>query len=138
LKKQLEYSVLEFSCDKKYGGIFYFMDSKGKPPLSLEWDQKLWWVHLEALFALIMGYSLTGNDKCREWFEKIHNYAWKHFPDPENGEWFGYLNRQGETLITIKGGKWKGCFHVPRALFRCYKEFGDLSNNLKLNNERNK
>jgi N-acylglucosamine 2-epimerase len=50
LKKQLEYSVLEFSCDKKYGGIFYFMDSKGKPPLSLEWDQKLWWVHLEALF----------------------------------------------------------------------------------------
>lgn len=47
--------------------------------------------------------------------------------DREYGEWFGYLNRWGEVLLPIYGGKWKGCFHVPRALFRCFEEFSKLS-----------
>ena len=37
------------------------------------------------------------------------------------GEWFGYLNRRGEVLLPLKGGKWKGCFHIPRGLYRCWK-----------------
>jgi len=41
--------------------------------------------------------------------------------DPEYDEWFGYLNRQGEVLLPLKGGKWKGCFHVPRGLFQIWK-----------------
>lgn len=120
-------TTLEFGWDKEYGGIFYFLDAQGKPSTLLEWDQKLWWVHLEALLATLMGYSLTGGEKCWQWYEKIHEYAWNHFPDPEYGEWYGYLNRQGEILLPIKGGKWKGCFHVPRALFRCYEEFRRFS-----------
>lgn len=40
-------AILDYSWDKTYGGIFYFMDAKGNPPQQLEWDQKLWWVHLE-------------------------------------------------------------------------------------------
>jgi N-acylglucosamine 2-epimerase len=55
------------------------------------------------------------------WFEKIHEYSWKHFRDNEYHEWFGYLNRQGEVLLNLKGGKWKGCFHVPRAMLQVYK-----------------
>jgi N-acylglucosamine 2-epimerase len=118
--------LLEFGWDKEYGGIFYFLDAMGKPSLQLEWDQKLWWVHLEALLALVMGYALTGRAECWNWYEKVHDYTWKHFPDPKYGEWFGYLNRRGETLLPIKGGKWKGCFHVPRALYRCSEEFRTL------------
>jgi N-acylglucosamine 2-epimerase len=115
-------STLDFAWDGKYGGIYYFLDSQGKPPVQLEWDQKLWWVHLETLVALIMGYRLTGREQCLQWFEKVHEYVWAHFPDPEYGEWFGYLNRQGQRLLELKGGKWKGCFHVPRALYLCYLE----------------
>lgn len=114
-------STLEYGWDAKYGGIFYFMDLKDRPPQQLEWDQKLWWVHLETLIALLKGYSLTGNESCRHWFEKVHEYTWTHFPDPENSEWFGYLNRQGEVLLPLKGGKWKGCFHVPRGLYQCFQ-----------------
>lgn len=116
-------SVLEFGWDKEYGGVFYFLDVQGKPPLQLEWDHKLWWVHLETLQALVMGYRLTGRDECWDWYEKVHDYTWSHFPDAEYGEWFGYLNRRGEILLALKGGKWKGCFHVPRALYRCSEEF---------------
>jgi N-acylglucosamine 2-epimerase len=111
--------ILDFAWDKEYGGIYAFMDAQGKPPQQLEWDQKMWWVHLETLVALLMGYTRAGRQECWPWFERVHEYTWAHFPDPEYGEWFGYLNRRGEVLLNMKGGKWKGCFHVPRCLFRC-------------------
>ena len=114
-------NILDYSWDTKYGGIFYFMDIKGHPPQQLEWDQKLWWVHIETIISLLKGYLLTGDIRCWHWFEKVHAYTWAHFPDAENGEWFGYLNRQGEILLPMKGGKWKGCFHVPRGLYQCWK-----------------
>ncbi|MFK8185738.1 MAG: AGE family epimerase/isomerase [Phormidesmis sp.] len=116
-------SILNYAWDEQYGGLFYFMDVQGHPPHQLEWDQKLWWVHLETLVALAMAYRLTGRSECWAWYEKVHDYAWGHFSDHENGEWFGYLNRRGEVLLPLKGGKWKGCFHVPRAMYLCWQEF---------------
>ena len=120
-------STLELGWDRQYGGIFYFLDLKGYPPQQLEWDQKLWWVHLETLVALLKGYHLTLNEACRQWFEKVHDYTWSHFGDAEYGEWFGYLNRRGELLLPLKGGKWKGCFHVPRALFQCWQLLEEIA-----------
>ncbi|WP_373516873.1 AGE family epimerase/isomerase [Pricia sp.] len=115
--------ILEYGWDNEFGGILYFMDAKGHPPQQLEHDQKLWWVHLEALVALSKAYEHHPTKKIKDWYEKVHTYSWSHFPDPENGEWFGYLNRQGKPSLTLKGGKWKGCFHVPRALYQCWKTF---------------
>ncbi len=112
---------IEYGWDEKYGGIFYFLDRKGYPPQQLEWDQKLWWVHLEALVAMAKGFALTNDPRCYEWFVKLHDYTWKHFRDTEHGEWYAYLNRQGEVLLPLKGGKWKCCFHVPRALLNIWK-----------------
>lgn len=113
--------MVEYGWDKQHGGIFYFMDRKGFPLQELEWDQKLWWVHIETLVALLKGYQLTGSQPCLEWFEKVHTYTWDHFKDPDYPEWWGYLNRRGEVLLDLKGGKWKGCFHVPRGLYQCWK-----------------
>ena len=112
---------VEYGWDPKHGGIFYFMDRLGHPVQQLEWDQKLWWVHIETLISMLKGYQLTGSPDCLKWFEKVHDYVWTHFADPEYPEWFGYLNRQGEVLLPLKGGKWKGCFHVPRGLYQCWQ-----------------
>ena len=35
------------------------------------------------------------------------------------GEWAGYLDRQGRVKMDFKGGPYKGCFHLPRALMLC-------------------
>ena len=112
---------VEYGWDHDCGGIYYFMDRLGKPRHELEWDQKLWWVHMEALISLIKGYQLTGNEQCLRWFERVHDYAWSHFMDPQFPEWYGYLNRHGEVLLPLKGGKWKGCFHVPRGLLNVWQ-----------------
>lgn len=118
---EIALKVIDLGWDKEYGGIFYFLDAKGAPQQKLEWDQKLWWVHIESAIAMLKGYQLTGNEKCLEWFMKLDEYLWNNFKDKEYPEWFGYLNRRGEMLLPLKGGKWKGCFHVPRGLYQIWK-----------------
>ncbi len=122
IKKAVDIALktIEYGWDSKHGGIFYFMDVKGYPPQQLEWDQKLWWVHAESMITMLKAYQLTGNQESLKWFEKLHQYTWDKFKDKEHKEWFGYLNRRGEILLDLKGGKWKGCFHVPRALYQCW------------------
>ena len=118
---------IEYGWDEQYGGIYYFLDRLGHPQQQLEWDQKLWWVHIETLITTLKGYELTGNEDCLRWFKRVHEYVWSHFVDPEYPEWFGYLNRRGEVLLSLKGGKWKGCFHVPRGLMQCYQTLEHLA-----------
>ena len=126
---EMALSIVEKGWDKEQEGIFYFMDAQGHPPQQLEWDQKLWWVHLEAMICFLKGYELSGSKACWYWFKKIHHYTWSHFRDSKRGgEWYGYLNRSGEVRLSLKGGKWKGCFHVPRALFKLY----EISKRLKI------
>lgn len=115
--------TVEKGWDEQNGGIFYYLDVKGYPPQQLEWDQKLWWVQIETLISLAKGYRMTGEQRCLDWFERVDAYTWSHFPDPEYGEWYGYLNRRGEVLLPLKGGKWKGFFHVPRGLLQVWNAF---------------
>ncbi len=87
---------------------------------------------METLISLAKAYKLTRNQTSLAWFKKVHDYTWSHFPDKEFGEWFGYLNRRGEVLLQLKGGKWKGCFHVPRGLYQCWNTLKDIN---PVNNE---
>lgn len=118
---------LNYGWDKDHGGILYFQDVKGYPPEQLMWDQKLWWVHNETLVALAMACNLTGRDDCIQWYQKVHDYTWSKFPDPEYGEWFGYLHREGHPCLTLKGSKWKCCYHIPRFLYLCYRQFQQIN-----------
>lgn len=125
--KDIALKMVKYGWDDKYEGIFYFMDRLGHPTQQLEWDQKLWWVHIETMISMLKGYQLTGSQECLEWFERVHRYVWSHFKDAEYPEWYGYLNRQGEVLLPLKGGKWKGCFHVPRGLYQCWQMLEKIS-----------
>lgn len=112
---------LSHGWDEDCGGIRYITNVDWTPTHSLEADMKLWWPHGEALYALLLAWDLTGRDDVARWYQKVHDYTFSHFPDPEYGEWFGYLNREGSPVWTAKANGWKGCFHLPRALDRCYR-----------------
>ncbi|HCR48973.1 MAG TPA: N-acylglucosamine 2-epimerase, partial [Bacteroidetes bacterium] len=108
--------------DQEYGGLYYFLDADGYSPTALEWNMKLWWPHCEAMYAHLLNYSLTGEGEDLKRFEETTTYTFNHFPDPEFGEWYGYLDRYGNVTHRFKGGPYKGCFHVPRALWLCWKK----------------
>ena len=126
---QIISDTLEFGWDKEYGGIYYFMDVLGKPHLELQHDMKLWWPHNEALIATLFAYRISGDEKFLQWFKRLDEYSWSHFPDHEYGEWYAYLNRRGEPTHLLKGGKWKTFFHLPRCLKNCAEQMKLLEKN---------
>ena len=117
MKKAIQINLwsLERGWDQEKGGIFYFVDVENKPVLSLEWDMKLFWPHCEAMIALLYSYLYTSDEIHLEWFKRIKEYVFTHFPDHEYPEWYGHLHCDGTPISHIKGSDWKGPFHNVRA-----------------------
>ena len=109
--------AIESGWDHEYGGLLYFIDCLGKPTEAYEHDMKLWWPHNEIMIASMMAYRDTNDERYLGHFEKTLDYCKEHFADPENGEWYGYLRRDGlPTMPATKGSTFKGPFHLPRML----------------------
>lgn len=110
-------NAIEAGWDNTYGGLLYFIDCLGKPTEAYEHDMKLWWPHNEIMIASLMAYRDTGDEYYADWFFKTLDYCKEHFADPEYGEWYGYLRRDGlPTEPSTKGSTFKGPFHLPRML----------------------
>ena len=113
--------------DDEHGGILHFVDLKGGPVQEYWHDMKFWWPQVEAVIATLLAFTLTGDPKYAAWHRQVHDWAHRHFPDPEEGEWFGYLHRDGSISSTLKGNLWKGPFHIPRMQLVCWQLLEGLS-----------
>jgi N-acylglucosamine 2-epimerase len=107
---------MEFGWDPEFGGLYYLLDIENKPMLPLEHFMKLWWVQIEAIYALVLAYTQTRDARWLPWLDKLTEYTWRLCPDPQYGEWLGYFDRQGNVTHTCKGGNYKGFYHLPRFL----------------------
>ena len=103
--------------DEECGGIFYFRDVFNKPVQEYWHDMKFWWPHNEAIIATLLAWQLTGEEKYARWHKLVHDWSFQHFSDPEFGEWYGYLHRDGSVSQRAKGNLYKGPFHLPRMLW---------------------
>jgi N-acylglucosamine 2-epimerase len=103
--------------DAEHGGLLYFRDVYDKPVLEYWQDMKFWWPHCEGIIATALAYEITHDEKYAEMHAAVHDWSFRHFPDPEHGEWFGWLHRDGSPSQTAKGSLFKGPFHLPRALW---------------------
>ena len=116
--------------DSEYGGVLYFKDILGYPPEAYEHDMKLWWVHNEVIISALMLYKDTKNEKYLDIFYEIFDYHEKYFADPEFGECYGYLRRDGKpTEPAAKGSTFKGPFHYQRMLTMVDKMITELVGN---------
>lgn len=79
-----------------------------------DWDAKLWWVHSEALYALLLSHYYQPSDWTREWYWRMHEYTFATFPDPA-GEWTSIRNRDNTPIDKVVALPVKDPFHVPRA-----------------------
>jgi N-acylglucosamine 2-epimerase len=117
--------------DAAHGGVLTFLDASGQEPdypdwhkqRNIVWDEKVWWVHSEALYALALMASETNREEYWRWFRELHAWCRDHFYDPEYGEWYMILRRNGSPRITDKGGMQKAAYHLPRALLMIMKLF---------------
>ncbi|MDE3236866.1 MAG: AGE family epimerase/isomerase [Bacteroidota bacterium] len=125
--KMLDY-MWERGWDKQYGGILYYRDVYNKPVQEYWQDMKFWWPHNEAIIATLLAYVMTGDAKYAIMHQQVHTYAYKHFHDAVNGEWFGYLHRYGTVAQTAKGNLFKGPFHLPRQEWYCMQILDDYLN----------
>ncbi len=107
--------------DAQHGGLLYFVDLHGGSVAEYWHDMKFWWPHNEAIIATLMAYVLTGDEQFAEYHRQVHEWAYRHFPDTRDGEWFGYLHRDGSRSSTLKGNLWKGPFHLPRMQLVCWQ-----------------
>jgi len=124
--KMLDY-MWERGWDKEHGGIYYFRDVYNKPVQEYWQDMKFWWPQNETIIATLLAYTLTGDEKYKEWHTMIHDYAYSHFHDKEFGEWFGYLHRDGTVAQTAKGNLFKGPFHLPRQEWYCIQLLKEIT-----------
>jgi N-acylglucosamine 2-epimerase len=122
--KMLDY-MWERGWDKEHGGILYFRDVYNKPVQEYWQDMKFWWPHNEAIIATLLAYIMTGEEKYAKWHKMVHDYAYSKFHDKVNGEWFGYLHRDGSIAQTAKGNLFKGPFHLPRQEWYCLQILKD-------------
>ncbi|TKG94830.1 N-acylglucosamine 2-epimerase [Puteibacter caeruleilacunae] len=121
----------EIGWDKEYGGILYFRDVKGLPVQEYWQDMKFWWPQNETIIATLMAHELTGDEKYAKWHDMIHEWTFKHFPDREMGEWYGYLHRDGRISVPLKGNIWKGPFHIPRMYLMAWKSLERMKESFK-------
>lgn len=106
---------LELGWDDEYGGLFLARDAAGSF-WEKKWDMKIWWPHTEASYALLLAYSISKETWCLDWFRRLHDYAFSHFPVPEYGEWTQNLDRQGRRINDLVALPVKDPFHLARAL----------------------
>ena len=119
---QMALQILDWSWDwgwdEEFGGIINFRDCKGFPNQDYSQDMKFWWPQTEAVIATLYAFEATGDAKYLEMHKKASDWMYAHLPDPEFGEWFGYLHRDGTVAQPAKGNIFKGPFHIPRMLIK--------------------
>ncbi len=110
---------IELGWDEAYGGILLGLDAKGGQPWWKFADSKIWWPHTEALYALLLAYEISGEQWCLDWYERVHNYTFSHYPVAKYGEWTQKLDRQGQKFTDTVALPVKDPFHLPRSLIYC-------------------
>lgn len=116
----------EWGWDKEYGGIINFRDCRNFPPQDYSQDMKFWWPQTETVIACLYAYLATDDERHLLRHKQVSDWAYAHFPDPEYGEWYGYLHRDGTVAQTAKGNLFKGPFHIPRMLIKGYMLCNDI------------
>ena len=110
----------DWGWDKQYGGIINFRDCRNLPPQDYSQDMKFWWPQCETIIASLYAYLATGDEKYLYRHERISEWTYAHFPDDSEGEWYGYLHRDGTVAQPAKGNIYKGPFHIPRMMIKGY------------------
>ncbi len=131
--------MTEQGWDRQYGGLPQFLHVRGGEPrgavrpenegdhmlveLRENWSNKLWWVHSEALYALVLSYEHTRDPWFLDTYWKYHEYVFATFPNPDAavGEWIQIRDRAGKPEDKVVALPVKDPYHITRAFMHLAK-----------------
>ena len=133
LLAEIAKATLEAGWDREFGGILHFADLRGGEPRTpagesadepmtrqtlTGWGDKLWWVHSEALYTTMRLYRLTGDDTFLTWHERVLDYTFRTFPNPDRElrEWIQICRRDGSPQDKVVALPVKDPYHITRNL----------------------
>lgn len=124
--------TLENGWDTAYGGLLHFAGVHGGEPVGPTdgvadepmtrqlsgWDDKLWWVHSEALYTTLLCYARSDDPVFLDWHDRIFAYTFRTFPnpDPEVREWIQIRRRDGSPQEKTVALPVKDPYHIARNL----------------------
>ena len=130
--RRIALKTLETGWDNEYGGLLHFSGLRGGEPAgSLDgvadepmtkqlagWSDKLWWVHIEALYSTLRCWLEGEGDVFREWYDRVFAYTFATFPNdnPEVREWKQIRLRNGSPQDKVVALPVKDPFHIGRGL----------------------
>jgi len=110
-------ALFHLGWDKQYGGFETITNFVGSPACWIGGQLKYWWPNIELMIGLMYAYIGTGRQEFLEKYRMVHEWVFSRFPDREQGEWYGYLNRDGSVLSPCKGDYAKGPYHLYRGFY---------------------
>ncbi|TBT82985.1 N-acylglucosamine 2-epimerase [Propioniciclava sinopodophylli] len=112
--------------DETHGGVLRYTDRDGGIPrgeptpgspyetlVSRTWGTKLWWVHVEAVYALAL--YARESDAIARWASRAAEWTMKVFPSP-GAEWIQIRDRAGAPFNEVVALPVKDPFHIIRSL----------------------
>ncbi|MDI9454618.1 MAG: AGE family epimerase/isomerase [Spirochaetota bacterium] len=131
--------MTEIGAANEEGGIPQFMHKDGGRPrgavlpihegtpvvteIRENWYNRLWWVHSEALYALLLAYELSGDEEYLDLYWPLHEYVFSTFPNPdkEKGEWIQIRDQWGRPEDKVVALPVKDPYHITRAFMHAIK-----------------
>ena len=126
-KKMVDHAI-ENGFDEDVGGFYeagyYF---RGENKCSIIHSSKNWWSQAEGLNSLLLMSRIFPEDKnYYEHFLKHLEFVDKYCVDNKRGGWYEYsLDKNPESIHSLKGNIWKACYHEGRSLMNCIKMLSD-------------
>lgn len=127
--------AVEIGEDTEHGGMLRYVDGGGGPPTGIRsdrperyedlvtrtWDTKLWWVHVESLYATALLADRTDDPLLAQAAARLDDYTFRIFPDPAGAEWLQIRDRAGEPLGEVVALPVKDPFHIARSLLLLHR-----------------
>jgi N-acylglucosamine 2-epimerase len=117
---------LQLGWDSKWGGLLRYVDAEGGEPkgwcdgsafsqlVASTWDMKLWWPHVEAIYACARFYQATRDDRFAMWYARLKQYTYDTFPSEKGEEWIQIRTRTGVPQERIVALPVKDPYHIMR------------------------
>ncbi|TVR69674.1 MAG: hypothetical protein EA427_07885 [Spirochaetaceae bacterium] len=101
-----------FQCDDPLSGESLFSTVRN------DWSLKLWWPHVEGMYATLALAMEMDNDVLLEWYLRLRDYTFRVFPDPAGREWLHIRDRRGQPLRRVVALPIKDPYHIARCLLK--------------------